>query len=220
MLRGALSKAAKLSSSARCLQPVFDTAESASCRHHSLQCQFSDCASWIRPSFSSHGSLAVRWYAAAPDPLDVNGSGDSEEEQERVIDNPRVHKLVDQICEMNILEIADLTELLRKRLGITAPPPGMYAMGAAQAAPAASAPAAEEPKAEEKTEFDVKLAGFDAAAKIKVIKEVRSITALGLKEAKELVEKAPTVVKAGLKKEEAEELKKKLEAAGGKVELE
>ena len=70
-----------------------------------------------------------RWYAAAPDPLDVNGSGDSEEEQERVIDNPRVHKLVDQICEMNILEIADLTELLRKRLGITAPPPGMYAMG-------------------------------------------------------------------------------------------
>ena len=72
---------------------------------------------------------ASRWYAAAPDPLDVNGSGDSEEEQERVIDNPRVHKLVDQICEMNILEIADLTELLRKRLGITAPPPGMYAMG-------------------------------------------------------------------------------------------
>ena len=70
-----------------------------------------------------------RWYAAAPDPLDVNGSGDSEEEQERVIDNPRVHKLVDQICEMNILEIADLTELLRKRLGITSPPPGMYAMG-------------------------------------------------------------------------------------------
>ena len=70
-----------------------------------------------------------RWYAAAPDPLDVNGSGDAEEEQERVIDNPRVHKLVDQICEMNILEIADLTELLRKRLGITAPPPGMYAMG-------------------------------------------------------------------------------------------
>ena len=59
--------------------------------------------------------------------------------------------------------------------------------GAAQAAPAASAPAAEEPKAEEKLEFDVKLAGFDAAAKIKVIKEVRSITALGLKEAKELV---------------------------------
>ena len=64
---------------------------------------------------------------------------------------------------------------------------GLLHAGAAQAAPAASAPAAEEPKAEEKTEFDVKLAGFDAAAKIKVIKEVRSITALGLKEAKELV---------------------------------
>ena len=62
--------------------------------------------------------------------MDVNGNGESEEEQERVVGNPRVHKLVDQICEMNILEIADLTELLRKRLGITTPPPGMYAMGA------------------------------------------------------------------------------------------
>ena len=64
-----------------------------------------------------------RWYAAAPDPLDVNGSADSEEEQERVIDNPRVHKLVDQICEMNILEIADLTELLRETAGYHGPAP-------------------------------------------------------------------------------------------------
>ena len=60
MLRGALSKAAKLSSSARCLQTVCNTAERVSCRHHSLQCQSPDCASWVRPSFSSHGSLAVR----------------------------------------------------------------------------------------------------------------------------------------------------------------
>ena len=70
-----------------------------------------------------------RWYAAAPDPVDVNGSGNSEEEQERVVGNPRVHKLVDQICEMTILEISDLTDVLRERLGITTPPPGMYAMG-------------------------------------------------------------------------------------------
>ena len=70
-------------------------------------------------------SAVSRWYAAAPDPLDANGNGDSEEEQERVVGNPRVHALVDQICEMNILEIADLTELLRKRLGITTPPAGM-----------------------------------------------------------------------------------------------
>lgn len=63
-----------------------------------------------------------RWYAAAPDPLD------SEPEQEREVGNPRVHRLVDEICSMNLLEIADLTELLRKKLGISASP-GMYAMG-------------------------------------------------------------------------------------------
>ncbi|KAK9843670.1 hypothetical protein WJX81_001901 [Elliptochloris bilobata] len=90
-------------------------------------------------------------------------------------------------------------------------------MGPGQgAAPAAAA----EPAAPPKTEFDIKLDGFDAAAKIKVIKEVRGMTDLGLKEAKELVEKAPTVIKSGVSKAEAEQLKKKLEAAGGKVTLE
>lgn len=82
---------------------------------------------------------------------------------------------------------------------------------------AATAPAEEK---EEKTSFDLKLESFDAAAKIKVIKEIRGITELGLKEAKELVEGAPAMVKKGLKKEEAEEFKKKLEAVGAKVSLE
>ena len=88
---------------------------------------------------------------------------------------------------------------------------------AAMAAPAAGAGAAE--AAAEKTEFDVVLAGFDAAAKIKVIKAVREITGLGLAEAKAAVEGAPKTLKEAVSKDEAEELKKKLEEAGAKVEL-
>ena len=82
-----------------------------------------------------------------------------------------------------------------------------------------AAPASEEPK-EEKTAFDVKLASFDAKSKIKVIKEVRAITGLGLKEAKELVEGAPSTLKKDVKKEEADELIEKLKAVGAVVELE
>lgn len=84
------------------------------------------------------------------------------------------------------------------------------------AAPAAGAAA---PAAEEKTEFDVILAGFDAAKKIGVIKEIRGITGLGLKEAKDLVEGAPKAIKEGIAKDEAEKLKAALEAAGAKVEV-
>ena len=94
-------------------------------------------------------------------------------------------------------------------------PVGAVAPGAGAPA-AAAAPAAEE----EKTEFTVKLEGFDAAQKIKVIKEVRAVTELGLKEAKELVEGAPAVLKKGLKKEDAEAVKEKIEKVGGKVVLE
>ena len=79
--------------------------------------------------------------------------------------------------------------------------------------------AAEAPKEEAKSTVDLKLAGFDAKAKIKVIKEIRAITGLGLKEAKELVESAPKVVQKGMKPEEAEELKKKLEEIGATIEL-
>ena len=115
-------------------------------------------------------------------------SGDGDEEQREITD-PTVLALADQITQLNLLQVSDLTEVLKKKLGIQGGammgmPMGMPMMGAA-AAPAA-APAAEAPK-EEKTEFTLKLEGFDAAAKIKVIKEVRAITGLGLKEAKELV---------------------------------
>mmetsp|Transcript_22644 Transcript_22644/g.49460 ORF Transcript_22644/g.49460 Transcript_22644/m.49460 type:complete len:95 (+) Transcript_22644:2-286(+) len=89
--------------------------------------------------------------------------------------------------------------------------------GAPMAGGAAAAPAAEEAPVAEKTAFTVKLESFDASAKIKLIKEVRALTGLGLKEAKEMVEKTPVEVKKDIKKEEAETIKGKLEAAGGVV---
>ena len=147
----------------------------------------------------------------------------SEGDEEREITNPKVLELADRIIELNMLEVSDLTEILRKRLNIQGGGMPMgFAMPAAVggAAPAASGGDDAAPAAEEKTDFTVKLSGFDAASKIKVIKEVRAITDLGLKEAKELVEGAPAVIKEGLSKEDAEELKAKLEAAGGQIALE
>lgn len=137
--------------------------------------------------------------------------------------SPRVAALVDEISSLTLLEAADLTEALRARLGVDQMPtmailtPGM-SPGAA-AAVGGGAAAAEEKK-EEKTAFDLKLESFDAAAKIKIIKEVRTFTDLGLKEAKELVEKAPAVLKKGLAKEEAEKIVEKMKEIGAKVVLE
>jgi len=111
---------------------------------------------------------------------------------------------------LTALELSELVKGLEDRLGIQAAAP--MAMGAMMPAGAAAAPA------EEKTEFDVVLTEA-GAQKIAVIKEVRAATSLGLKEAKDLVESAPKSVKEGVSKAEAEELKKKLEAAGAKVEL-
>ncbi|MBO4285597.1 MAG: 50S ribosomal protein L7/L12 [Alphaproteobacteria bacterium] len=117
-------------------------------------------------------------------------------------------KLVDELSALTVMEAADLSKMLEEKWGVSA------AAAVAVAAPgAAGAPAAEE-----KTEFDVILA--DAGAnKINVIKEIRTITQLGLKEAKDLVDGAPKTVKEGAPKAEAEEIKAKLEAAGAKVEL-
>ncbi len=106
-------------------------------------------------------------------------------------------EVVEFIANMTVLELSEFIKELEEKFGVSA------------AAPAA----------EEKTEFDVVLAGFDAAAKIKVIKVVREITGLGLAEAKAAVEGTPKTLKEGLSKDEAEEMKKKVEEAGGKVEL-
>lgn len=136
-----------------------------------------------------------------------------EEKKESVKLSGKLEDLAKTIEGLTVLELADLVKGLEDRLGIKASAP--MAAGMMMAMPGAGAPAA---KVEEKTSFDVVLKEA-GANKIGVIKEVRAATNLGLKEAKDLVEGAPKVVKEGANKEEAEELKKKLEAAGAKVEL-
>ena len=118
-------------------------------------------------------------------------------------------KLVDSLSELTVLEAAELATKLEEKWGVSA------AAAVAVAGPAAGGDA---PAAEEQTEFDVVLTG-DGGKKIQVIKEVRAITGLGLGEAKALVEGAPKAVKEGVNKAEAEEIKGKIEEAGGTVEL-
>ena len=119
-----------------------------------------------------------------------------------------IEKLVETLSSLTVLEAADLAKALEEKWGVSA------AAAVAVAGPAAAAA----PAAEEQTEFDVILTG-DGGNKIAVIKEVRAITALGLTEAKALVESAPKAIKEGVNKAEAEEIKAKILAAGGTVEL-
>ncbi len=116
-------------------------------------------------------------------------------------------QLIEHVAKMPVIELANLVKQLEEKFGVSAAPVAVAGAGGAAAAPA-----------EEKTEFTVVLKdGGDK--KINVIKEVRAITGLGLKEAKDLVEGAPKTVKEGVSKAESEDIKKKLEAAGAKVEL-
>jgi large subunit ribosomal protein L7/L12 len=124
----------------------------------------------------------------------------------------KVAKLIEDVKALTVLELSELVKALEEEFGVSAAAPVAVA-----AAPAAGEAAAA-PAAEEKTEFDAVLAEI-GANKIAVIKVVREITGLGLKEAKELVDNAPKPVKEGVSKDEAEEIKKKLEEAGAKVEL-
>lgn len=123
-----------------------------------------------------------------------------------------IEEIIKAIEEMNVLELSKLVEALQEKFGVSAAMPV-----AAVAAPAAG-PAAAAPAAEEKTEFDVILKSA-GDKKIQVLKVVREITGLGLKEAKDLVDNAPKPVKEGVKKEEAENIKKQLEEAGAQVEI-
>ncbi len=118
-----------------------------------------------------------------------------------------LNKIIDDLSKLTVVEAAELSKQLEEKWGVTAAAP------VAAAAPGAAAPAGEE-----KSEFTVFLSAA-GDKKINVIKEVRSITGLGLKEAKDLVEAAPKEIKAGVAKKDADEMKKKLEAAGAKVEL-
>ncbi len=119
-----------------------------------------------------------------------------------------LNKIIDELSTLTVVEAAELSKQLEEKWGVTAAAPVAVAAAGGAAAPAG----------EEKSEFSVFLASA-GDKKINVIKEVRAITALGLKEAKDLVEAAPKEIKGGVAKKEAEEFKKKLEAAGAKVEL-
>ena len=121
----------------------------------------------------------------------------------------KITAMIEEVKALTVLELSELVKALEEEFGVSA---------AAMAAPAAGGAAAE--AAEEKTEFDVVLAGFDAAKKVAIIKAVREVVpGLGLKEAKDIVEGAPKTLKEGASKEEAETMKKKLEEAGAKVEI-
>ena len=161
--------------------------------------------------------------AAAEKPAEVKEEAAAEAKteaatEEKADDKPKVElsekqeSLVKGIEEMSVLELSDLVKALEERFGVSAAAPVAVA---AAGVPGAAAGGAEE---EEKSVFDVVLAEV-GSNKIQVIKEIRTLTSLGLKEAKELVEAAPKEVKEGLPKEEAEKIKKQLEETGAKVEL-
>ena len=141
-------------------------------------------------------------------------SENATQEKEAKAASPKLDGIVKSISELTVLELSDLVKSLEDKFGIKAAAPMMAGPMMAGGAAGGGAAAA----VEEKTTFDVVLKAA-GANKIGVIKEVRSATNLGLKEAKDLVEAAPKTVKEGATKEEAEDLKKKLEAAGAQVEL-
>jgi large subunit ribosomal protein L7/L12 len=127
----------------------------------------------------------------------------------------KVDQVFDLIKDMTVIELRDLNKRIEDEFGVTAAAPVAFAAAPAAGAPAGGAPAAE---VEEKTEFTVTLKDV-GANKINVIKAVREVTTLGLKEAKDLVESAPVAVKEDIAKDEAEQVKKKLEEAGATVDL-
>jgi large subunit ribosomal protein L7/L12 len=120
-------------------------------------------------------------------------------------------EILDAIAGMSVMDVVELVKMMEDKFGVSAAAPVAVAAAAGGGAAA--------PAVEEQTEFTVVLAGIDAAKKVGVIKIVRELTGLGLKEAKDLVEGAPQTVKEGVDKAAATEMKKKLEEAGGKVEL-
>ncbi|XP_051127124.1 uncharacterized protein LOC127248691 [Andrographis paniculata] len=133
----------------------------------------------------------------------------------------KLERIADELLDLNKLERYDYAILLRHKMGLNRYGPAASVSGLqSPSSPAGGASAAAAAPAKEKTAFDVKLEKFDASAKLKVIKEIRSFTDLGLKEAKDLVEKTPAVVKKGVTKEEAEKIMEKLKEIGATVVLE
>ena len=120
-------------------------------------------------------------------------------------------EILEAIASMTVLEVSELVKAMEEKFGVSAAAPVAIAAGPAGAAPAAAA--------EEQTEFNVVLKAFDDTKKIAVIKEVRAVTGLGLKEAKDLVEGAPKPLKEGVSKDEANKIKEQITAAGGTIEI-
>lgn len=141
----------------------------------------------------------------------------AEEKKEKVELSKKAKEILDTIADLSVLELSDLVKALEEKFGVTASAP-MGAMFQAGPMPQGGAGAAGAAPAEEKTTFTVVLASV-GDQKIQVIKEIRAVTTLGLKEAKDLVEAAPKTIKEGVSKEEAEKIKAQLEAVGAKVEL-
>ncbi|MCY4554675.1 MAG: 50S ribosomal protein L7/L12 [Candidatus Poribacteria bacterium] len=129
-----------------------------------------------------------------------------------------MEKMIEEISNMTVLELSELVKALEDKFGVSASAAPAIAMPGMMPAVAGAAAAEEEAAAEEKTEFDVQLKEF-GAQKIPVIKEVRSLTGLGLKEAKEKVESAPVVIQEGVSKEDADKAKEQLEELGAVVEI-
>ncbi len=127
----------------------------------------------------------------------------------------KTDEILDSLKSLSLLEASELVKQIEETFGVSA----AASAGVVMAAPGAAGAGAGEAAAEEKTEFDVVLESFDASAKIKVLKEVRNATGLGLGDAKAMVEAAPKTIKEGASKEEAEALKKAIEEVGGKVTL-
>jgi len=127
----------------------------------------------------------------------------------------KTDEILDSLKSLSLLEASELVKQIEEAFGVSA----AASAGVVMAAPGAAAGGDSSEAAEEKTEFDIVLESFDASSKIKVLKEVRNATGLGLGEAKALVEAAPKTIKEGATKEDAEALKKAIEAVGGKVTL-
>ncbi|KAL6502230.1 hypothetical protein OROHE_024823 [Orobanche hederae] len=133
----------------------------------------------------------------------------------------RVWSLVDEISGLKLIEIAEMSSIIMRKLGIKEMPVvGVMKPGAFGMVVKTGATAAKEEKKPEKTAFELKIESFDAASKLKVIKEIRSFTELGLKEAKDLVEKVPAIFKKGVSKEEAQKIIEKMKAVGANVVME
>lgn len=145
-----------------------------------------------------------------PETVETEAPAPEAEEKSAPEVSKKLRKIIDDVSALTVLELSDLVKALEETFGVTAAAPMMMA--------AAPGGGGEAPAAEEQTEFTVMLTDI-GAKKIQVIKEVRAVTSLGLKEAKDLVESAPVAVKENLDKEEAEAIKEKLQAAGATAEL-